>query len=182
MRALLVLMPIVLVGGFAIHQAVSGPEVIQEKPAKASKRGSPALAPAAAVPAVPPVPAIPRVPAAPVVPAIPDLEGLSRLATLSEEIERRVPRAAIARATRVANELRLRAEAHEDVEATLNEAMLVLEEQLSELDGADWESLEDLGLSATFFADLAASIRASVTIEMEDRDRVVMKTAKTRRQ
>jgi hypothetical protein len=185
MRGLLILTPIVLVGGIAIHQAVSGPDIRMDKVEQISKHHVPTLAAAPAVPTVPVVPAIPAVSAVPAVhavPAVPNLEGLSRLATLSEDVEIRIPREAIERASRLANDFRLRAEAHADVEVTLNEVMRMLDEHLSGFDGATVESLEDLGLSETFFADLAASIEASVSVEMDDGNRVAVRVPKRRRQ
>jgi hypothetical protein len=193
MRVLFVLTPIALIGGFAIHQAVSGPEVCRETAAKAAKRNAHVLAAAPAVPAIPDVPGIPAVP---VVPAVPDaaefaelaalaelseLSELSSLATLSEDIEIRIPREAIERAREIAAGLQLRAEAHADIEVTLNEVMQLLDEHLSDLDGMTIESFEDLGLSEDFFANLAESIRASVTVEVDDGERVTVRVPKRRR-
>jgi hypothetical protein len=140
MRKLLILTPIVLVGGFAVLQAVNGPDMCKEKSAKT-------LAAVTAVAAVPAVPAVATVPAVPGMPVIPHLEHLSHLATLSEDMEIRIPREALERAGRLAGELRFRAEAHADVEVTLNEVMRILDEHLSDIDVAAVESLEDLGHS-----------------------------------
>jgi len=185
MRLVMVLTPVALVGAFAIHQAVSGPEFSGEKTAVASEHAIPAIAAAPAVPTVPAVSkvaAIRAVPDVPAVPAIPDLEELSRLATLSEDIQIRIPSEAIERASLIAEEFRMRAEAHADVDVTLNEVMRILDDHLSNIDFASDAAFEELGLTPTFFADLAASIQASVAIDIEDGDGVIVKVPKTRRQ
>lgn len=171
MRALLVLTPIALIGGFAVHQAVSDTEICTEKAAKPSKH---AVAAVAAVPAVPAVPDVPAVPAVPAVPTVPHLEGLSRLATLSEDIEIRIPREAIERAAELAEEISLHAEAHADIDidVRLEEVMHLLEERLSNLDEVTEDALEDLGLTEEFFEELAESIEAAVSIETGDESRV----------
>ena len=181
MRALLILTPIALVGGFAIQQAVTRPDICTEEVAKASHT-APVVVAVPAVHAVPAVPAVHIVPGVPDVPTIPDLEGLSHLATLSEDIEVRIPREALDRASRLAGELRLRAEAHADVEIALHEVMEILDEHLSEIDVAAMESLGDLGLSEDFFADLAASIQASVSVDVDDGGEVTVRIPKRRRQ
>jgi hypothetical protein len=195
MRALFVLTPIALIGGFAIHQALSGPDICTDEH-QVGKADAPGLV---ALPAVPAVPAVPDVPAVPAVPAVPDaaeyaalaelselselseLAELSSLATLSEDIEIRIPREAIERASRLAADLQLRAEAHADIEVTLNEVMHLIDEHLSDLDGATIESFEDLGLSEGFFEDLAESIRSSVSVEVNDGERETFRVPKRRR-
>ena len=185
MRVLLVLTPIVLVGGFAVHQAVSGPDMFHGEQPQATKHHVHALAAVPAVPAAPAVPAVPAAPAIPAVPAvpeIPDIEGLRQLATtLSEDIEIRIPREALVRANLIADEFRMHADVHADVEASLSDVMRILDEHLSDVDFATEEAFEELGLSATFFADLASSIQASVAIEMEDGNRVTVRVPTQRK-
>lgn len=192
MRALFVLTPIALIGGFAIHQALSGPDICTDEH-QVGKADAPGLV---ALPAVPAVPAVPDVPAVPAVPEVAEfaalaelselselseLAELSSLATLSEDIEIRIPREAIERASRLAADLQLRAEAHADIEVTLNEVMHLIDEHLSDLDGATIESFEDLGLSEDFFEDLAESIRSSVSVEVNDGEPVTVRVPKRRR-
>lgn len=175
MRALLIMTPIVLVGGFAIQQAVTGQDIRGEKKTQV-------LAATPDVAVAPAIPAIPAVPAAPDAPVMPHIEHLSHAVTLSEDMEIRIPRAALERVSRLAGDIRLRAEAHADIEVTLNEVMRMLDEHISELDVATLESLEDLGLSESLFADLAASIQASVSVDVDDEGQITVRVPKRRRQ
>ena len=205
MRALFVLTPIALIGGFAAYQAVSGPEECAEKQNHVARVEPPAvvaLPTVAAVPVPHAVPAVHALPAVAAVPAVPEaahfaelaelselaalaelseLSELSSLAELSEDIEIRIPREAIERARRIAEEFQLRAEGHAEIEVRLSEVMQLLDEHLSDLDGTTIESFEDLGLDEDFFANLAESIRASVRVAVDDGDRVTVRVPKRRK-
>jgi hypothetical protein len=184
MRVLFVLTPIALIGGFAAFHALSGPETCTEKQRHIAKADAPAVVAVPAIPDVPPVPPVPVIPEMAELAELAELSALSELsslATLPEDIEIRIPREAIERASRLAAEMQLRAEAHADIEITLEEVMQLVDEHLSALDGTTIESFEDLGLSEEFFADLAETIRASVTVEVDDGEGVTVRVPQRRR-
>jgi hypothetical protein len=148
--------------------------------ARASKESVPTVA---AVPAIPALPAIAVIPAIPDVPALPDLAALRQLeVTLPENIELRIPREAIVRARMIADELRLHAEARADVDVTVSEVMRILNDRLSDIDTDGDATLVELGLPATFFADLAATIQASVSAAVDEASRVSVTVPKRNRQ
>ena len=173
MRLFLVLIPVALIGGFAIHQVASDSSATTE-----------ALTIAVEAPAIPDIPAkaaTPAIAAAAAVPAMPAVDV--RVAPLAE-VSVRVPRQAMLEAEVLANEIRLRAEAaaHADIEATLEGVIRKLDESLSETDIALEEAFEELGISASFLADLAASIEASLEIAVEEGAAVRVRLPQKRRQ
>ena len=175
MRKLLVLIPIALVGGFAIHQVASGQEFDLDEPDLALDLHCQSDAPEAISHEL-----------APSIEALAAVEALPQvLAHVSAvpEVTVHIPHHTIEEVERLANEIRVhaRASAEVNVEAAIEEAMLALEEAFSDREFEIEEALEEFGISASFLAELAASIEASLAVTVDGDETVRVRIPKRNR-